>query len=124
MGDARYGRLSSTPFGRRVRWFFVIRLDIAPVPLGHISKCRRSTSGLPGFSITACAFRRGQIEEPPLLRFRFFPSAYCGCAVLSGVTIFRTIPLRHFAILGTHARNRFALAVFNASRLRIRALID
>jgi len=77
--------------------------------------------GLPGFSITACDVRR-QIEEPPLMRFRFSLQHIPAAPYCPGLP-FPDDPASAFCDAGTHACDRFALAVFKASRLRIRALI-
>jgi hypothetical protein len=77
---------------------------------------------LPGFSIAVCAMmptdRRATSLEVSLFPFSIFRLR----RTVRGYH-FPDDPALAFCDLGTHARDRFALAVFNASRLRIRALI-
>lgn len=67
---------------------------------------------------TARRDERGRTaRRATLLRFRPFPSAFAGRAAPSEVTVLRTVPLRRFSGLGTHACRRFVLAVLSAKRL-------
>jgi len=85
------------------------------------SWCLRDVTNHRAFRLPPVASRR-QFDRPPLMRFRVVPFSVLGWAVPLKATMLQTIPLRRLIDGGTHAANRFALAVFIASRLRISAI--
>jgi len=115
--DARFGRVTSTPY-RVVGVVPSSRRSLQRLArlIAHFPSDRGPLSS-PG-SRLPLAIDREQTGKPPLVRLRFFPSAFAGCAVPPGSTTFQAIPLRRCSGLSTQAIGRLAHAVFSASRLR------